>query len=501
MHAFAHHVSSTAVRVVRRAVPALAMLLAACAAGPDYVRPKLDVPAAYKESGPWKIAEPQIADSHQPWWEAYNDPTLNALIQDAERANQNIRQAEAQYRQARAITDAARAGLWPTAELDAGAQRARTNTSGVKLGDTYSLGLGASWEPDLWGSVRRSIESDNASAESSADALAGVHLSIQSSLAQDYLQLRITDQLRDLYAATVTAYTRSLKLVRAQRAAGVALLSDVALAESQLATAQASAVDLEAQRSQLEHAIAILTGRAPADFTLPPATTAQPFAVQLPVSPAGLPSQLLERRPDIAGAERRVAQANASIGVARAAYFPALTLSAHGGFSAADLSNLFDTPARVWSLGSTLAQTLFDGGLRRARDAQAVAAYDAAVAEYKQTVLTGFQQVEDNLATLRVLDQEAAYQAQAVRSAQLAEQLALSQYRAGTNSYLNVITAQTLSLTNQRTAVQLRGRQLAASVSLITATGGGWSTDEATASAASTPATSAQSNSMQKPTL
>jgi len=472
---------------MRRVVaPAVAALLTACAAGPDYVRPTLALPAAYKEDGPWKTAEPQPVDSRQPWWESYRDPTLNTLMQDAERANQSIRQAEAQYRQARAIADAARAALWPSVGANAGAQRALTNTNGIKEGNAYTLGLAASWEPDLWGSVRRSIESGEAGAQAGADDLAAARLSIQAALAQDYLQLRITDLQRDLYAATIEAYARALKLTQAQHAAGVTLLSDVALAESQLATAQAQAVDLEAQRSQLEHAIAILTGRTPADFSLAPASAAQPFDAQLPAAPGGLPSQLLERRPDIAAAERRAALANANIGVARAAYFPTLQLNASGGFNAAGLGSLFDTPSRVWSLGAALAQTLFDGGLRRAHDAQAVAAYDAAVAAYKQTVLTGFQQVEDNLATLRILVREADLQAKAVAASQLAERLALSQYRAGTASYLSVVTAQTLSLSNQRTAVQLRGRQLAASVSLITATGGGWNAADSPHPVAST---------------
>ena len=459
----------------RLAPLASAALLAACAAGPDYVRPTLDLPDAYKEAGPWKTAEPRPADSAQPWWEAYADPLLNGLMQDAERANPSLRVAEAQYRQAQALADAARAGYFPTVGANAGAQRARTNTNGVKTGNTVDLGVAASWEPDLWGSVRRSVESGEAGAQASGDDLAAAHLSIQAALAQDYLQLRITDQQRELYAATTEAYARALKLTQAQHAAGVALLSDVALAESQLTSAQAQGVDLDAQRAQLEHAIAILTGRAPAAFSLAPASTAQPFAIQLPESPAGLPSQLLERRPDIAAAERRVALANANIGVARAAYFPNLLLSAGGGFNAAGLGSLVDTPSRVWSLGAALAQTVFDGGLRRAHDAQAVAAYDASVAQYKQTVLTGFQQVEDNLATLRVLAAESEFQARAVTAAQTAERLALSQYRAGTATYLAVVTAQTLSLTNQRSAVQLRGRQLAASVALVTATGGGWS--------------------------
>ena len=452
-----------------------ASLLAACVAGPDYVRPTIDVPAAYKENGAWKTAEPQPADTRAPWWEAYRDPILNGLMTDAEGANQNLRLAEAQYRQAKALADSARAGLYPTLGANAGAGRGLTNNSGViREGDTYSLGLSASWVPDLWGSVRRSIEAGNANAQASADDLAGVHLSIQTALAQDYLQLRISDQLRVLYSATIEAYTRALKLTRAQHAAGVALLSDVALAETQLASAQATAVDLDASRAQLEHAIAILTGRAPAQFALAPVAADAALAIELPATPIGLPSALLERRPDIAAAERRAALANANIGVARAAYYPNLVLNAGGGFSAATVGALFDTPSRVWSLGATLAQTLFDGGLRRAHDAQAVAAYDAAVAQYKQTVLAGFQQVEDNLSTLTVLDREAAYQAQAVKSAQTAERLALTQYRAGTATYLAVVTAQTLSLTNQRTAVQLRGRQLAASVGLITATGGGW---------------------------
>ncbi|HKX44628.1 MAG TPA: efflux transporter outer membrane subunit [Burkholderiaceae bacterium] len=453
---------------------ATALALAGCAVGPDYVRPSVDVPAAYKESPGWKSADPKPAESGQPWWESYRDPALNALMADAERANQNLHVAEAQYREAKALADAARAGLYPSVGASAGVQRARTNTNGVKTGNTVDLALAASWEPDLWGSVRRAIEAGEAGAQASGDDLAAAHLSIQAALAQDYFQLRITDQLRELYAATTEAYARSLQLTQAQYRAGVALLSDVALAESQLTTTQAQAADLDAQRSQLEHAIAILTGRAPAAFSLAPASAAQPFEVRVPASPPGLPSELLERRPDIAAAERRVAQANANIGVARAAYFPSLTLSAGAGFSAAGLGSLFDTPSRVWSLGAALAQTVFDGGARRAHDAQAVAAYDAAVAQYKQTVLSGFQQVEDNLATLGVLDRESDLQAKAVQAAQLAERLALSQYRAGTASYLSVITAQTLSLSNQRTAVQLQGRQLAASVSLITATGGGW---------------------------
>ena len=468
---------------------AAAALLSACAAGPDYVRPTLPVPAAYKESGDWKPAQPLPAASNLAWWQAYGDSTLDGLMADAQASNQNIRQAEATYRQAKAIVDEDRAGLFPTLGLNLGAERARANTTGVvRTGNSFNLGLAGSWEPDLWGSVRRTIESGVASAQASADDLAAARLSIQTTLAQDYVQLRIADQQRDLYATTIDAYTKALKLTQAQHNAGVALQSDVSLAEAQLAQAQASAVDLEATRAQLEHAIAVLTGRAPAQFTLAAAPADQPLALRMPDTPSGLPSELLEHRPDIAGAERRAAAANANIGVAKAAYFPQLTLSASGGFGAAAMSNLFDTPSRVWSLGAALAQTIFDGGLRTARVAQAQAAYDITVAQYKETVLGGFQQVEDELALLRLLAQETTFQDQAVRSSLQAEQSAIAQYRAGTLSYLSVVTTQTTLLNNQRTAVALRGRLMAASISLVSATGGGWSASDPLAAA---PAASA----------
>ena len=469
-------------------------LLSACAVGPDYVRPTMPVPAAYKESGGWKPADPRAAVSGLAWWQAYGDSVLDGLETDALNANQNIRQAEATYRQAKAIVDEDRAGLFPTLGATFGAERARTNTSGVtRTGNSVSLSLAGSWEPDLWGSVRRQIESGVASAQASADDLAAARLSIQTTLAQDYLQLRIADQQRDLYASTIAAYTKALKLTRAQHDAGVALQSDVSLAEAQLAQAQAAAIDLDATRAQLEHAIAVLTGRAPSQFALAAAPASQPLALKMPATPAGLPSELLEHRPDIAGAERRAAAANANIGVAKAAYFPQLTLSASGGFGGAALNNLFDTPGRVWSLGAALAQTIFDGGLRTARVKQAEAAYDITVAQYKETVLGGFQQVEDELALLRLLDQETAFQEQAVRSSQQANDSALAQYRAGTVSYLNVVTTQTTLLDNQRTLVQLRGRLMAASVSLVSATGGGWSaSDPLAAPIAASSASAAQ---------
>ncbi|MCA1323874.1 efflux transporter outer membrane subunit [Herbaspirillum sp. alder98] len=474
----------------------LAASLAGCAVGPDYATPAMELPQAYKEAGPWKLATPGQIDPDQPWWQAYGDTQLNALIERANGANQSIAQAEAQYRQASAAAQLARASLWPTVGASLGTSRAQTNTNGVhRLSDSYSAGLNASWEADIWGRIRRSAEAGDASAEASAASLAAARLSIQATLAQNYLQLRVTDLQRDLYRRTVEAYTRSLQLSSHQYAAGTALRSDVAQAETQLRSAQAQLIDLDATRNQLEHAIAILTGQAPALFSLaplPPApgqseqqamdANAARLQASLPQIPSGLPSQLLERRPDIAVAERQAAAANANIGVARAAYFPTLTLSASGGYGSVAFGQLFDTPSRVWSLGAALAETLFDGGARTARNAQATAAFDAAVAQYKQTVLGGMQEVEDNLSTLRVLDQESAVQAQAVQAAQLAQRLAMSQYQAGTVTYLSVVTTQATALTNQRTAVTLLGRQLLASVALIKATGGGWHAPASTAS-------------------
>jgi NodT family efflux transporter outer membrane factor (OMF) lipoprotein len=465
------------------------VLLSGCTVGPDYVRPTMDVPAAFKEAGPWKTAEPAQVDPTHNWWEIYGDSTLNGLMDQANTANQTVAQAAAQYRQARALVDQARASFWPQLTTGVSAGRARAMTSsGTKLDNTYAASLDASWEPDLWGSVRRSVEASDTSAQSSAAQLAAARLSVQATLAQDYLQLRVTDELKALYARTITAYERSLKLTQSQYNAGITLRSDVALAEAQLKTATASGIDLDAQRNQLEHAIAILIGRAPADFTLAPAP--EKWRSVVPEVPAGVPSQLLERRPDIASAERLAASANAQIGVARAAFYPDLLLSGGVGFSsgAAALTQWFNTPSRVWSLGASLAETIFDGGFRSARVDEARAGYDAAVAQYKQTVLGGFQEVEDNLSNLRVLADESVAQQQAVAASQLAERLALAQYRAGTTTYLTVVTAQALTLSNERTAADLLGRRLLSSVALIKATGGGWNASQLDAPLASADA-------------
>lgn len=463
---------------LKPALAAIVLVVAGCASGPDYVRPAFPSPAVYKEAGQWKPAQPQDADANQPWWARYGDADLDALVAQANAASQDMRIAEAQYRQARAAAQLARAGFLPTVGAGISVGRARTQTSaGPATVHNNSLTLDASWEPDIWGRVQRSVEAGEAAAQASAADLAAARLSIQAELVQDYLQLRVTDAQKDLLLQTVKEYRKALALTHSQYRAGVATGADVALAETQLYSTSAQAIDLDVQRTQLEHAIAILTGRAPAEVTIP-ARPAGDLGLALPEVPAALPSQLLERRPDIAAAERRAAAANASIGVAQSAYFPNLMLSAAGGFANSSFSHWLTAPSRIWSLGAALAATIFDGGARRAQTDAAVAAYDATAAQYKRTVLAGFQEVEDNLAALRVLDDERSVQDAAVRSAGVAARASLAQYRAGTATYLSVVTSQSALLTNQRTAVQLRGRQLVASAALVKALGGGWNVSE-----------------------
>jgi len=454
------------------------LVLAGCASGPDYVRPAFAPPAAYKEAGAWKPAQPQDADANQPWWTRYGDADLDALVAQANAASQDIRMAEAQYRQARAAAQLARSGFAPTLGAGVSVGRARTQTAaGPATAGSHVLALDAGWESDIWGRVQRSVEAGEAAAQAGAADLAAARLSIQAELVQDYLQLRITDAQKELLRQTAREYGRALALTRSQYRAGVAARADVALAEAQWQSTNAQAIDLDVQRTQLEHAIAILTGRPPAELSIA-ARPADALGLTLPEMPAALPSQLLERRPDIAAAERRAAAANAGIGVAQSAYFPNLVLSASDGFANASFSQWSDAPSRTWSLGAALAASIFDGGARRAQTDAAVAAYDAAVAHYKRTALAGLQEVEDALAALRVLAAERTVQDMAVAAARVAERASLAQYRAGTASYLAVVTAQTLSLANQRTSVQLLGRQLVASAALVKALGGGWDAAE-----------------------
>jgi NodT family efflux transporter outer membrane factor (OMF) lipoprotein len=444
--------------------------------GPDYVKPKAETPESYKENADWKVAEPQDHLPRGKWWEIFGDPQLNSYIEQIDISNQNVVVAEAQFRQARSLVQAARSAYFPIVSVGASVQRSSPSTTlgtrPVQRGSLtdYALPLDLTWELDLWGKLRRGLESAQASAQASAADLEGVRLSAQAELAQDYFQLRALDADKQLLEAAADGYAKSLTLTKNRYASGVASRSDVALAETQLKSTQAQAIDVGVARAQFEHAIAILMGKPPSTFLI----SAAPLTALPPPVPVGIPSALLERRPDIAGAERRVQAANAQIGVAKAAYYPTLTLGASVGFETTDISRWISYPSRFWSIGPSLSETLFDAGLRRAQSDSAVAAYDASVATYRQTVLTGFQQVEDNLAALRILEQEAEVQDAAVQAARQSVILITNQYKAGTVSYLDVVVAQAAALTNERSAVDIQGRRITASVLLVKALGGGW---------------------------
>jgi NodT family efflux transporter outer membrane factor (OMF) lipoprotein len=456
----------------------LLLSLAACTVGPDYVRPAAETPQAYKEAEGWKPAQPSDHVLRGDWWEAFNDPLLNDLEKQVSISNQNLAQAEAQYRQARALVQSARSGYVPTVGAGASADRSRSSAGGNTINrgvrDNYAISADATWELDLWGRVRRSVESSQAGAQASAADLESLRLSAQAELAQNYFQLRSLDTQKQILDDTIAAYRRNLQLTENQYAAGIVARADVVQAQTQLKTTQAQALDIGVQRAQLEHAIALLIGRPASTFAIAPA----PLAAEPPAIPVGMPSDLLERRPDIAAAERGMAAANAEIGVAKAAYYPTLTISAAAGFQSSSLSDLISAPNRFWSVGPALAQTLFDGGARRALTDQAVAAYDANVAFYRQTVLTGFKEVEDNLAALRILEEEARIQEEAVQSARHSVALTTNQYKAGLVSYLNVIVVQASALNIERNAVEIRNSRLAASVALIKALGGGWNASD-----------------------
>lgn len=480
--------------MTRRTLPSsclpllLGLALAGCAAGPDYRRPDVATPAAFKEAGDWKPAQPKDDAPRGDWWEIYGDAELNTLVREVAISNQNVQTAAAQYRQAIALLGAARAAYYPTlgTSLSGTRNQAFASTAGTtNIGQTTSnsvkLSFDASWELDLWGHIGRSVEAGKASAEASAADLGAALLSAQATLVQTYFQLRATDVELRLLDQTVAAYRRSLEITRNRYEAGVAARVDVIQAETQLESTQAQAIDLGVQRAQYEHAIAILVGKPPSEFRLAPAVDLPP----LPAMPAALPSVLLERRPDIAGAERRMAAANAEIGVAQSAFFPTLTLGGSGGYQNTSLYNLTTLPNRFWSLGPELALTLFDGGARTAQKESAVAAYDATVATYRQTVLGAFQEVEDNLAALRLLTQEAAVQKAAAESAEKALELTQNQYLAGTVSYLNVVTAQATALSAESSEISIASRSLVAHATLLKALGGNWRDDSSPAAQAS----------------
>ncbi|MGD0695188.1 MAG: efflux transporter outer membrane subunit [Terriglobia bacterium] len=456
---------------------AFCFLLSACVVGPKYQRPSAPVPAAYKELPPepsseWKQAQPSDELSKGKWWEIYNDPELNALEEQVNISNQNVLAAEAQFREAKAAVRIARSGLFPTLSGSVSIVNSQSKVQGTPVNSTsYDLPADASWQPDLWGNIRRGVTVSVATAQASAAQLENARLSFQAELAQDYFQLRGTDGDYDLLDRTVKSYQDYLQLTQNRFNAGVASGADVAQAQTQLDLARAQLVDLEVTRTQLEHAIAILVGKPPVAVTVShaPITAQQP-----PPVPVGVPSTLLERRPDIAAAERQMAAVNEQIGIAKAAFYPTLTLSAAAGLESSGFTTWIQWPSRFWSVGPQLAETLFDAGRRRAQVAQARAAYDATIASYRQTVLTGFQQVEDNLSALRVLDKEASVESDAVNAAELALRISTDQYKAGTVSYLQVIISQTAAFQAEKSAVDILTRRMVASVLLVEALGGGW---------------------------
>jgi NodT family efflux transporter outer membrane factor (OMF) lipoprotein len=475
-------------KACKPAVPVLLMLLGwGCTLGPKYRVPPTPVPPAYKEmtredlkqTEGWKEAQPQDSAVRGKWWEIFGDPQLNALEEQVNISNQNVAASFASFLQARALVRQARSQYFPTVTTNPSITANRTfgvssssgssSPSAVEYAE-YSLPFDASWTPDLFGRIRNTVKSNVAFAQASAADLQSTRLTAQSEVAVDYYQLRTQDALKQLLDTTVVAYQESLRLTQALYDTGIDSDEAVAQAETQLETTQAQATNLGIARAQYEHAIAILVGQPPSTFSIPVA----PLNAKPPAIPFGVPSQLLERRPDISANERLMAQANAQIGVAKAAYFPTITLSGTAGFESDSIASWLTWPARFWSAGPALAETLFDAGLRRATVQQYQAAFDQTVANYRQTVLTAFQQVEDNLAALRILSQEIQQQDAAVKSAQRNLNVATDRYKLGIDPYLNVITAQTTLLSNQQTAVNLRMQQMTASVQLIGALGGGW---------------------------
>jgi len=451
---------------------ALLIILTSCSVGPKYRTPTAPVSPAFKETAGWKQAQPQDDVLREKWWELFSDPQLNTVEEQVNVSNQTIAVAEAEFRAARAAIGVARSGLFPALNVGASAVTSRTSTSPNRA--SYVLPMQLSYEADVWGRIRRSIEAQVASAQASAADIETARLSIHSELALDYFELRGLDEQQRLFEATVAAFDQALQLTTNRYNQGVVSGVDVAQAQTQLDTARAESMDLGVARAQFEHAIATLTGKPPVELTI----SSGSLANEPPAIPIGLPSDLLERRPDIASDERRVAVANAQIGEARAAFFPTITLSASGGLQSSRIGSLLSWPGRFWSIGPSLAQTVFDAGRRRAITEEAQAIYDSTVAAYRQNVLTAFQDVEDNLAALRILSEESAQQDIAVQSAQRSLDLANNRYRGGVASYLEVITAQSALLVNQRTAIGIRVRRMAASVLLVKALGGGWNTSE-----------------------
>jgi len=459
-----------------------ALLLGGCMVGPDYTKPSVPMTSIYKEADGWKVAQPGDHLPRGQWWVILGDPELHALEEQVAAANQNLKIAEARLREARALVRFNRAALFPTISAGVGISSIRDSanrpflTPNVNTGSSGDLlfSLDMSYEIDLWGRVRRTVAAARNEAQATAADLETARLSLQAELAMDYFELRAADAQKQLLDETVKAFEAALRLTTNRFQGGAAPKSDVAQAQTQLDTTLAQATDVTVQRAQLEHAIATLIGKPPAAFSVLP----RPLDTRPPDIPVGLPSQLLERRPDIAAAERRVAEANEQIGIAKAAYYPTVMLNASVGFEGSSFGNVLNASSLLWAVGASITQTIFDGGRRRANSDAVRASYDATVAAYRQTTLTAFQQVEDNLVALRVLEQEAHQQRRAVESAQQSLQLFTNRYRGGVDNYLQVITAQTVTLSNQRTEIDILRRRMDASVLLVKALGGGWDVAE-----------------------
>jgi NodT family efflux transporter outer membrane factor (OMF) lipoprotein len=453
------------------------LLLNACTVGPKYHTPAAQVPAAYKELKGWKPAQPNDQNLGGTWWTMFQDSQLDALESQVNVSNQNLKAAEAQYRQARAVLAYNRADYYPTVSVDPSVTQTRVSgnspTDSTLRGTAYNdfvLPFDLSYQADVWGRVRRTVESSREQAQASAADLATVNLSLHADLAIDYFQARSLDAQEQLLESTVKQYEQALDLNEKRYQGGVVSEVDVEQAKTQLQTTRAAEIDVGVLRAQYEHAVAILIGKPPAEFSLPPL----PLTASPPQVPVSVPSELLERRPDIAAAERRVAAANAQIGVAKSAYYPLINLGLSGGFESGSFTTLISGPSGLWSVGISAAETVFDVGRRRSLTDQARAAYDNQVATYRESVLTGFQQVEDNLAAVRILENEAKVQDEAVVAAQRSLELSVIRYNGGVTSYLEVITAQSAALSDEITAVNILGRRMANTVLLIQALGGGW---------------------------
>jgi len=454
-----------------------ALQLTGCVVGPKYHQPPVQAPPAYKEIGDWKPAQPNEQNLGGTWWMVFQDPQLDALELQVNVSNQNLKAAEAQFEQARAALRYYRADYYPTVTVDPSAARTRVSAnspnSTILRGTSYNdfvLPFDVSYQADVWGRVRKNVESYREQAQASAGDLATVNLSMHADLAVDYFQARSLDAEEQLLNSTVKDYEQALDLNENRFQGGIASEVDVEQAKTQLQTTRAEAIDVGVLRAQYEHAVAILIGKPPAEFGLPPL----PLAAPPPHVPVSVPSELLERRPDIAAAERRVASANAQIGVAKTAYYPLINLGASGGFESSAITTLINGPSGLWSIGLSAVGTVFDVGRRRSLNDQARAAYDYQVAAYRENVLTGFQQVEDNLAAVRILEHEAQVQEEAVTAAQRSLELSTIRYKGGVTSYLEVITAQSAALADEVTAVNILGRRMASTVLLIQALGGGW---------------------------